>query len=64
MTIPIAKIGVIGAGQMGSGIAQVCAVAGYQVQINDPFDATGTTLSNTATGAPPPGGISNAWRCC
>jgi 3-hydroxybutyryl-CoA dehydrogenase len=35
MTIPIAKIGVIGAGQMGSGIAQVCAVAGYQVQIND-----------------------------
>jgi 3-hydroxybutyryl-CoA dehydrogenase len=35
MTIPIEKIGVIGAGQMGSGIAQVCAVAGYQVQIND-----------------------------
>ena len=35
MTTPIAKIGVIGAGQMGSGIAQVCAVAGYQVQIND-----------------------------
>ncbi len=29
------KIGVIGAGQMGSGIAQVCAVAGYDVQIND-----------------------------
>jgi 3-hydroxybutyryl-CoA dehydrogenase len=35
MTIEIRKVGVIGAGQMGSGIAQVCAVAGYQVQIND-----------------------------
>jgi 3-hydroxybutyryl-CoA dehydrogenase len=31
----IAKIGVIGAGQMGAGIAQVCAMAGYQVQVND-----------------------------
>ena len=31
----IAKIGVIGAGQMGSGIAQVCAVAGYDVLLND-----------------------------
>ncbi len=35
MAIKIAKIGVIGAGQMGSGIAQVCATAGYDVQIND-----------------------------
>jgi 3-hydroxybutyryl-CoA dehydrogenase len=35
MTTEIRKVGVIGAGQMGSGIAQVCAVAGYQVQIND-----------------------------
>lgn len=29
------KIMVIGAGQMGSGIAQVCAQAGYQVVLND-----------------------------
>jgi 3-hydroxybutyryl-CoA dehydrogenase len=29
------KIGVIGAGQMGSGIAHVCALAGYDVVIND-----------------------------
>ena len=29
------KIGVIGAGQMGSGIAQVCALAGYDVLLND-----------------------------
>ncbi|WP_407668459.1 3-hydroxybutyryl-CoA dehydrogenase [Oceanibaculum pacificum] len=28
-------IGVIGAGQMGSGIAQVCAAAGYQVKLSD-----------------------------
>ena len=31
----IAKVGVIGAGQMGSGIAQVCAAAGYEVLLND-----------------------------
>ncbi|MGO9675387.1 MAG: 3-hydroxybutyryl-CoA dehydrogenase [Methylocella sp.] len=31
----INKIGVIGAGQMGTGIAQVCAVAGIDVVLND-----------------------------
>ena len=31
----IRKIGVIGAGQMGTGIAQVCALAGLEVLIND-----------------------------
>ena len=31
----IKKIGVIGAGQMGSGIAQVCALAGYDVVLHD-----------------------------
>lgn len=31
----VEKIMVIGAGQMGSGIAQVCAQAGYQVLLND-----------------------------
>ncbi|HTH98995.1 MAG TPA: 3-hydroxybutyryl-CoA dehydrogenase [Stellaceae bacterium] len=31
----ISRIGVIGAGQMGSGIVQVCARAGYEVRLND-----------------------------
>jgi 3-hydroxybutyryl-CoA dehydrogenase len=31
----IRTIGVIGAGQMGSGIAHVCALAGYEVLLND-----------------------------
>ena len=31
----IAKVGVIGAGQMGSGIAHVCALAGLEVGLND-----------------------------
>ena len=31
----IATIGVIGAGQMGTGIAQVCALAGIEVLLND-----------------------------
>ncbi len=29
------KIGIVGAGQMGAGIAQVCALAGFDVLIND-----------------------------
>ncbi len=35
----IAKIGVIGAGQMGTGIAQVCALAGIDVLLNDVSEA-------------------------
>jgi len=35
MVIEIQKVGVIGAGQMGNGIAQVCALAGLDVLIND-----------------------------
>jgi 3-hydroxybutyryl-CoA dehydrogenase len=31
----IRKVGVIGAGQMGNGIAHVCALAGYEVLLND-----------------------------
>ena len=31
----ISRIGVIGAGQMGSGIAQICARAGYEVKLSD-----------------------------
>ena len=31
----IRTIGVIGAGQMGNGIAHVCALAGFDVMLND-----------------------------
>ena len=33
--MPIQTVGVIGAGQMGNGIAHVFAVAGYDVLLND-----------------------------
>ena len=33
--VAIRKVGVIGAGQMGSGIAHVCALAGYDVLLHD-----------------------------
>jgi 3-hydroxybutyryl-CoA dehydrogenase len=35
MAQDIQKVGVIGAGQMGSGIAHVCALAGFDVKIHD-----------------------------
>jgi 3-hydroxybutyryl-CoA dehydrogenase len=35
MEINIRKVGVVGAGQMGNGIAHVCAVAGLDVMLND-----------------------------
>ena len=35
MGIQIAKVGIIGAGQMGKGVAQVCAAAGFSVALND-----------------------------
>ena len=33
--VQIKSVGVIGAGQMGSGIAHVCALAGYDVLLHD-----------------------------
>jgi len=38
MTLTIDKVGVIGAGQMGSGIALVCAQAGMDVKLQDVAD--------------------------
>ncbi|MEM9106999.1 MAG: 3-hydroxybutyryl-CoA dehydrogenase [Pseudomonadota bacterium] len=35
MANAIKSVGIIGAGQMGSGIAHVCAVAGYNVRLHD-----------------------------
>ena len=35
MAVSIQTIGVVGAGQMGSGIAHVCALAGFPVMLND-----------------------------
>jgi len=35
MAYSIRKIGIVGSGQMGSGIAHVCALAGFDVKLND-----------------------------
>jgi 3-hydroxybutyryl-CoA dehydrogenase len=44
-TMQVKTVGVIGAGQMGNGIAHVCALAGYDVILNDiSVDALGRAL--------------------
>jgi len=44
-TMKVKTVGVIGAGQMGNGIAHVCALAGYDVILNDiSADALGRAL--------------------
>src|SRR5271170_1330209 len=35
MAHTIRKIGIVGAGQMGNGIAHVCALSGFHVMLND-----------------------------
>ena len=43
MSVDIKKIGVIGAGQMGGGIAQVCAAGGFDVYLIDQTDEAVST---------------------
>lgn len=49
----IKQIGVVGAGQMGNGIAHVCAVAGYNVVLNDisqdALEKAKSTIENNLT---------------
>jgi 3-hydroxybutyryl-CoA dehydrogenase len=48
---PIKTVGIIGAGQMGTGIAQVCAQAGYDVRLYDASaDAVKAALARTEKG--------------
>jgi 3-hydroxybutyryl-CoA dehydrogenase len=47
----IKSVGIVGAGQMGAGIAQVCAAAGYQVRLYDVSpDRVEAGLANIAKG--------------
>ena len=49
----VQKIGIVGAGQMGNGIAHVCALAGYDVVLNDvsqdALDRVVSTISKNMT---------------
>ena len=35
LDMTIKTVGIVGAGQMGNGIAHVCALSGYEVLLND-----------------------------
>jgi len=46
----IKSVGIVGAGQMGSGIAQVCAMAGYEVHVHDASPDCLQTMHATISG--------------
>ena len=46
----IHRVAVLGAGTMGSGIAQVCAMAGYDVALHDPQEDATERALNTIRG--------------
>jgi len=47
----VRRVGVVGAGTMGAGIAQVAALAGYETRLHDPFaEALDRGLSSIRTG--------------
>lgn len=50
MNMRIKSIGVVGAGQMGGGIAQVCAMAGYEVHVHDVSAEQLQTMHATISG--------------
>jgi 3-hydroxybutyryl-CoA dehydrogenase len=62
----IQKVGIIGAGQMGSGIAHVCALAGFDVGVNDVskerIDAGLKTINGTLSRQLKSGKITEAAR--
>ncbi len=50
MTLPLKKVGVIGAGQMGNGISHVCSLAGYNVVVHDAVEERLEAALATVTG--------------
>ena len=54
MAVTIKKVGVIGSGQMGNGIAHVAALAGFDVVLND-RPSRRTRAKRRWAGSAPPG---------
>ena len=50
MVVQIKSVGVVGAGQMGGGIAHVCAMAGYDVHVHDVSPERLQTMQATISG--------------
>ena len=50
--MPRDAIAVLGSGNMGSGIAQACAQAGFTVRVRDLIDAFGEEIESVSFGKP------------
>ena len=61
MAVTIKKVGVIGSGQMGNGIAHVAALAGFDVVLNDLSDdrlkSAMATINGNLSRQVQPGGV-------
>ena len=66
----VRRLGVVGAGTMGAGIAQVAALAGFETHLHDPFaealdrglETIGSAWRRASSAAAGPA-ATRSWRC-
>jgi 3-hydroxybutyryl-CoA dehydrogenase len=59
--VSVERIGVVGAGTMGAGIAQIAALGGYETRLHDPIPAALETGIERLQGALAKGGAKGLW---
>jgi 3-hydroxybutyryl-CoA dehydrogenase len=61
VSVSVKRVGVVGAGTMGAGIAQVAALGGYETRLHDPIPAALTVGIERLHGALAKGGAKGLW---